>query len=581
MKTNLTTAVSSTGTTAEMTKHGVKRLNEETMIMKTINRIALVSTACIVMFGCAKDDSADNFAETTATMKVVVNDEIGTSRVAFADGEGIAWENGDHECFYRIVKNLEGAVKASEIATESDGKTATFTFPAVDAGSEMWFMYTPSINVAGAKLECTFPAQQTQSAAGRMDKTNIFLLSDMQTVGDEEVISPKMRLVGTVQRFLVYSATGAYADESIESVEMKADENIAGLIGYNTAGEPINFGGEVQDAETIYWSESNTAKVTVSAPSQVAATSREATLGHGIYLSVPPVTVSAGYTYTITTDKATYTLVGTSAKTFNNGELVNIFVNLESQNVRRVDLSARKLEYAGGLGDSYTVSSDANTYPLGWWAANVEGSTMQNTAENAELYTNVEFSITDEAGNSVDWITCGYRANDTWWDAVCEANTSAEPRTAVITATFTAPNYNIVNPTKTVRVTQGGYKAIADVEYKFLAWKNEFTVDAAERKYGDVSNMDNLKFGQIVVSVNGVDSSDATTRYFTDIVYESSADWLGGYMMWGNQFYAWCNANETGETRTGTITMTLPVYDDANLLNTERVITITVTQTAE
>lgn len=564
-----------------MTKHGVKRLNEETMIMKTINRIALVSTACIIAAGCAKDDSADNFAGTAATMKVVVNDEIGTSRVAFADGEGIAWENGDHESFYRVVKNLEGAVKASEIATESDGKTATFTFPAVDAGSEMWFMYTPSINVAGAKLECTFPAQQTQSAAGRMDKTNIFLRSDMQTVGDEEVISPKMRLVGTVQRFLVYSATGAYADESIESVEMKADENIAGLIGYNTAGEPINFGGEVQDAETIYWSESNTAKVTVSAPSQVAATSREATLGHGIYLSVPPVTVSAGYTYTITTDKATYTLVGQSAKTFNNGELVNIFVNLESQNVRRVDLSARKLEYAGGLGDSYTVSSDANTYPLGWWAANVEGTTMQNTAENAELYTNVEFSITDEAGNSVDWITCGYRANDTWWDAVCEANTSAEPRTAVITATFSAPNYNIVNPTKTVRVTQGGYKAIADVEYKFLAWKNEFTVDAAERKHGDVSNMDNLKFGQIVVSVNGVDSSDVSTRYFQDIKYGSSADWLGGYMMWGNQFYAWCNANETGETRTGTITMTLPVYDDANLLNTERVITITVTQTAE
>lgn len=551
------------------------------MIMKTINRIALVSTACIIAAGCAKDDSANNFAGTAATMKVVVNDEIGTSRVAFADGEGIAWENGDHECFYRIVKNLEGAVKASEIATADDGKTATFTFPAVDAGSEMWFMYTPSINVAGAKLECTFPAQQTQSAAGRMDKTNIFLRSDMQTVGDEDVISPKMRLVGTLQRFLVYSATGAYADESIESVEMKAAENIAGLIGYNTAGEPINFGGEVQDTETIYWSESKIAKVTVAAPSAVAATSREATLGHGIYLSVPPVTVSAGYTYTITTDKATYTLVGPSAKTFNNGELVNIFVNLESSNVRRVELNARELVYAGGLGDSYTVASDANTYPLGWWAANVDGTTMENTAENAELYSNVEFSITDEAGNSVDWIKCGYRAGDTWWDAVCEANTSEEPRTAVITATFTAPNYNIVNPTKTVRVTQGGYKAVADVEYKFLAWKNEFTIDAVERREGDVSNMDNLKFGQIVVSVNGVDSSDVSTRYFKDIKFESSADWLDGYMMWGNQFYAWCSANETGETRTGTITMTLPEYDDATLLNAEKVITITVTQTAE
>lgn len=551
------------------------------MIMKTINRIALVSTACIVMFGCAKDDSADNFAGTAATMKVVVNDEIGTSRVAFADGEGIAWENGDHECFYRIVKNLEGAVKASEIATESDGKTATFTFPAVDAGSEMWFMYTPSINVAGAKLECTFPAQQTQSAAGRMDKTNIFLRSDMQTVGDEEVISPKMRLVGTVQRFLVYSATGAYADESIESVEMKADENIAGLIGYNTAGEPINFGGEIQDAETIYWSESNTAKVTVSAPSQVAATSREATLGHGIYLSVPPVTVSAGYTYTITTDKATYTLVGTSAKTFNNGELVNIFVNLESQNVRRVDLSARKLEYAGGLGDSYTVSSDAATTGLSYWYATVDGVVMQNNDANAHLYTNVGFSITDEAGNSVDWITCGYRANDTWWDAVCEANTSAEPRTAVITATFTAPNYNIVNPTKTVRVTQGGYTT-----EQVLTYENK-NIGNQARDFNSADYNTGLWF-VAYINHNARDG----VAYFNEKCYRNvefitepdASSWLKLYLPDNsNNIWADLKENTTGAARSTTVTVKYTGTDDGyTVSDADRIVgTFTFTQTAE
>lgn len=549
--------------------------------MKIMNRIALVLTAGIVAAGCAKDDPTNNIAGTTAVMKVVVNDEIGTSRVAFADGEGIAWENADHESFYRIVKGAEGAVKASDIATENGGKTATFTFPAVDAGSDVWFMYAPSMNVSGGKLECTFHAQQMQQAAGRMDKTDMVLRSDAQTVADDGEVNPQMRIVGTLQRFLVYSATGAYADESVVSVEMRAAENIAGLIGYNNAGEPVNFGSEVQGIETIYWNESKTAKVTVASPSPVVATDRETTLGHGIYLSIPPVTVSAGYTYTITTDKAVYALVGASEKTFNNGELVNIFVNLESDNVRRVDLSARELRYNGGLNDSYTVSSDAVTVGLGFWEAYVDGEKLMNTAENAELYSNVTFTITDEAGNSVDWITCGYRDGDTWWDVVCEANTSEEPRTAVITATYTVPNYNIVNPTKTVRVTQGGHKAIADVEYKFLAWKNEFTIDAAERRRGDVSNMDDLKFGQIVVSVNGVDSTDASTRYFTDIVYESSADWLGGYMMWGNQFYAWCDANDTGVVRTGTITMTLPAYDDAALLNAEKVVTITVTQTAE
>lgn len=548
--------------------------------MKTINRIALVSTACIIAAGCAKDDSANNFAGTAATMKVVVNDEIGTSRVAFADGEGIAWENGDHECFYRIVKNLEGAVKASEIATESDGKTATFTFPAVDAGSEVWFVYTSSMNVAGAKLESTFPAQQTQSAAGRMDKENIILRSDLQTVGDEEVISPKMRLVGTVQRFLVYSATGAYADEKVVSVKMEAAENIAGLIGYNSAGEPINVGAEAQDKETIYWNESKNATVTVAAPSVVAATSREATLGHGIYLSVPPVTVSAGYTYTITTDKATYTLVGQSAKTFNNGELVNIFVNLESQNVRRVDLSARKLEYAGGLGDSYTVSSDANTYPLGWWAANVEGTTMQNTAENAELYTNVEFSITDEAGNSVDWITCGYRANDTWWDAVCEANTSEESRTAVITATFTAPNYNIVNPTKTVRVTQGGYTT-----EQVLTYENK-NIGNQTRDFNSADYNTGLWF---VAYINNIakDGGFHDQPYYRNVEFITEPDassWLELYLPDNsNNIWAKIQANTTGAERSTTVTVKYTGTDDGyTVSDADRIVgTFTFTQTAE
>lgn len=553
------------------------------MIMKTINRIALVSTACIIAAGCAKDDSANNFAGTAATMKVVVNDEIGTSRVAFADGEGIAWENGDHECFYRIVKNLEGAVKASEIATADDGKTATFTFPAVDEDTNIWFVYASPLNMSDGKFEYTFLAEQKQSAVGRMNKENIFLRSDMQTVvatEKESVISPKMRLVGTLQRFLVYSATGAYADESIEYVEMEANENIVGLIGYNTAGEPVIRSGEVQDAETIYWSESKRAKVTVAAPSAVAATSRETTLGHGIYLSVPPVTISAGYTYTITTDKATYTLIGPSAKTFNNGELVNIFVNLESENVRRVELNARELVYAGGLGDSYTVPSDAATTGLSYWYATVDGVVMQNNDANAHLYTNVEFSITDEAGNSVDWIKCGYRANDTWWDVVCEANTSAEPRTAVIRATYTVPNYTIVNPTKTVRVTQGGHTT-----EQVLTYENK-NIGNQTHDFNSADYNTGLWF---VAYINGIakDGGFHDQPYYRNVEFITEPDassWLELYLPDNNNnIWAKIQENTTGVERSTTVTVKYTGTDDGyTVSDADRIVgTFTFTQTAE
>lgn len=555
------------------------------MIMKTINRIALVSTACIIAAGCAKDDSANNFAGTAATMKVVVNDEIGTSRVAFADGEGIAWENGDHKYFNRVIKGLNGKTEASEIATADDGKTATFTFPVVSAGTEMWFMYTPSMHVAGEKLECTFPAQQMQSAVGRMDKENIILRSDMQTsVGDEEKINPTMHLVGTLQRFLVYSATGAYADESIESVEMKTNEekneNIVGLIGYNTAGEPVNFGGEVQDAEMIYYSPSPKAKVTVAAPSAVAATSRESTLGHGIYLSVPPVTVSAGYTYTITTDKATYTLVGPSAKTFNNGELVNIFVNLESEKVTRQELSARQLEYKGPLGDSYTVPCDADTYKLDWWGATVDGVEMLNNEANAHLYTNVEFSITDEAGNSVDWITCGYRKGDRLWDVVCEANTSAEPRTAVIRATYTVPNYTIVNPTKTVRVTQGGYTT-----EQVLTYENK-NIGNQTHDFNSANYNTGLWF---VAYINGIakDGGFHDQPYYRNVEFITEPDassWLELYLPDNNNnIWAKIQANTTGAERSTTVTVKYTGTDDGyTVSDADRIVgTFTFTQTAE
>lgn len=486
-----------------------------------------------------------------------------SSRVTFEDGVGLRWEADDWKNFNScVVGTAEVHHQSSGMEIDADDR-AVFSFnTSMTAGQQVWFFYARSDNFAGKKYEATIASAQTQAAPGTIGGENIILRSanydiTQQTVDAVDPLMLKMYPVGTLQRFLIYSPTGIYAEEKVQSIVMTATENIAGLFGYNPAGQPINNAQEVQSVETIYWNQAKTITTTVTAPEAVTAVDKNGAKGRGIYMTVAPGTVSAGYTYTITTDRAIYTLLAPAAKTFANGTILNIGVNLESKAVKRVSLDALALRYVGSLDSKtpYKVSYEAGKSGLGYWYAVVnDGTSDTNHASfpaDAAFYSteNVKFEATDESGNPVSWITCAYRANDTWWDVVFEANTGAS-RTAVITATYDIPGYNCTTPIKKVTVTQAAYT-------------NEQVLTYPQKNIGNISTTAPAREYNtglwFVAYINDVarDGGFHGENYYRNVTIspEEGVDWVS-FRLPDNSNNIWANVLENpGAERSATVTV--------------------------
>lgn len=436
--------------------------------MKNIEiRYALCAlAACMASAACSGDDTFDtpeNPAD-AARFTVVVDNDL--TRTSFTDGAGVQWDGDDYASFGYIRSGVNGCTKASEIAIGE--RTATFTFNGIPSG-DIWFLYTTSLNLSGGKHEFTISNAQTQQRPGAIGRTSLNFRSGIYSMDDAaETVEPRMHLVGTLQRFLIYSSTGAYKDETVLNIRMDANESIAGLTGYNSAGEPVDENLVVQESEIIYWDKKQNIVTTVANPSAVEAVNRDQTLGHGIYMAVAPVTVSAGYTYTITTDRATYTLVGPTAKTFANGEILNIFVNLESDAVKRTgnDEVKGSLRYVGDFGNLNSAFSPdaAQRIDGGYWYAQTmepaDGSpwVVREHRDYPEFYDGVTFDIIDDkTGETADWLNVYYMENSTHWGIDLLENTSSEPRSATVTARYGDVNGWIITPecqTKSVTVKQ-------------------------------------------------------------------------------------------------------------------------------
>ena len=194
----------------------------------------------------------------------------------------------------------------------------------------------------------------------------------------------------------------------------------------------------------------------------IEAKDQNSTKGKGIYISIPAGSISS-YTYQITTDKAEYIYTSTNARTYENCKVANVFINLENASVVRGEKGSviPEVKYTGGLPDTFTLNADATTdQGISWWYATVDGSTRENRVESSYDGTifysteNVKFTATDESGNAVDWVSCKYKTNDTWWQVTYTANETGAERTANITATYNIPGYIATPATKTVKVVQ-------------------------------------------------------------------------------------------------------------------------------
>ncbi len=431
--------------------------------MKGIQFNSILSLAAVsaVLLSCQKEQATSS---SLFQVRVALPVEALDTKAVFADGQGMSWESTDNSLF-RMVAGEDISTftvsTAQSVSIDSETGIATFAFESAPAETAtVSFFYGP-----GTNLEYTFNPSQSQTAPGRIDAANLcFKAVDVKLTATS--VAPEMQMVGTVQRFLIYSSTGKYAAEKVEAVKItSSNENITGLIGYNGLGQPRKNPGadySAAETETIIWSGSKSATVEITNPVAIEATDKESTLGKGIYISLPAGTISS-YTYQITTDAAEYVLTSANAKTYENAKVSNVFINLENASVVRSEKGSviPEVKYVGGLPDTFTLNADSTAdQGISWWYATVDGSTRENREESTYdgriFYStdNVKFTVTDDGGAEVSWISCKYKTNDTWWIVTYEANETGSERTATITAKYDIPGYIVTPSVKQVKVIQ-------------------------------------------------------------------------------------------------------------------------------
>lgn len=442
------------------------------------------------------EEPEDPATPVTVSYEVVASIGDDATRVALNDGESLKWLDTDKvTAWYRNAAG-EATYALREDATVAsiaeDGR-ATFNFANMPEGGYAWIAFGSNTGYDGCsakKVEFNYNAAQTQAAAGAINPEYLRLASGRIDVvapaeGEEVVkLETHFDIVGSIFRFLPYSATGKYADEQIQSVALvSVDNNIAGggaAIARNYADyydTEKGYKWHTTDANTfadeavIFWdATSKSITTTLTTPLSLEGLESANEPGNGIYMCVPPVSVG-GYKYVVTTDKAKYTFdASTTAVKFNDNELKNVLLNLENENVTRLDLTAvvGDLQYIGDLNAmTQKISCDGVTdKDGGYWYAQTRDFgadwVTREGADNAHFYTGVKFECIDNAtGEAADWLTVSYRTDgNTHWFITAQPNTDTAERSATVTATFPdVDNYLVTEAcrTKVVTVTQSGF----------------------------------------------------------------------------------------------------------------------------
>lgn len=410
------------------------------------------------------------------------------------------------------------------VAAQVDGAAAKFNFIKLPQGGKTWIAYKSNSGYDGCsamKIEFNHTSAYTQAQAGVLPHDMVKLISSEVEVpvleGEESgntELSAELKLAGTILKNVVTSSKGTYADESVLSVRIASNTEFlcgtgASAYAYNMLDGGKywmnNDGNTFGDVCTLIWD--NTSKsitTTVAEPASVSA-------GKAVFMPAPPVKVG-GYKITVGTDLASYTFdFSMQDITFADGNVTTMNLDLDAENVTRLgnDEIIGSLHYVGSIGDTFKFAPDVTSGEIGYWYAQTQdnGSAEwvtreHSVAENVPFYSGVVFTVIDDAtGAESDWFTVKYRNGNTWWDFTATENTSAEPRTATVTATFPdALRYAVVDEckTKVLKVTQDGAGAKKVVTYASVGLPASVTLPLGSA-YTDYD------VGYCLMAINGVE----------------------------------------------------------------------------
>ena len=269
-----------------------------------------------LMFACAKENVVEekpngNTEKAEYGFTVVASEEKQPqetlSKASFDDENGVVWVAGGQA---GIVADGGSAVGSESLANISeDGYSASFSFTASEGTYRLFYPYSAESSYNNYRFEVS--AEQ-ESAPGK--SSDIFALvgtEDLKLSADATVADAKMKVVGSYIFFQVYGKAG----ETVKSIEIASQNTKVGGVYY--ADNKGSLVGTLEGNSDV--------KITLSSDYITTEGKVEA---KGIYAAVLPV--KSKNTYTVTTDKGTYTFTSGAEKEFKMGSIKPIPLNLNA-----------------------------------------------------------------------------------------------------------------------------------------------------------------------------------------------------------------------------------------------------------
>lgn len=369
--------------------------------MKKICLFISAIAAGAIFFSCAKEieTPAEKNEETPEVVTPVeetfeyvfrISDAEGDEETKTTlDGTTVKWESNDP-----IGVFAEGTTnKFGKITTLDPVEFPIYLTAALSVGDMVYAYYpysTANNSATASEISLIIPASQTGDFDAMPQVALPYETTSAMATGTNNTDELRFCNLGSVIRFFVYSSTGAYTSETVESIKFTSDKAIAGSFSFDLTGV------DYDDQSTLEISGYSATSVTLTAEPTIGTSTSNAGVAEMV---IAPGTYYGTIVLTTDVAKYTYTIAEANKITFDRSKIKKIGLNLESATCERLDphpvgevfvpatsISAGdKIVIASGtngtvcvfgedrgnnrLGYSYTIDdgvivSDSNIYPL-------------------------------------------------------------------------------------------------------------------------------------------------------------------------------------------------------------------------
>ena len=295
---------------------------------KSIYYFAAVA-AMLLSFSCAKEIEKASDDELVNGFEYVFNisDENSDLTKTTLDGTAVKWETDD-----KIGVFATGTTnKYGQIKTLNPVQFPVYLAAALSAGDKVYCYYpynASNDSKTAATVSLTIPASQTGDFDAMPQVAIPYTAPADMAKGSTPVGDINFCNLGSVIRFLVYSSTGAYDDETVKSIKFTADKALAGNFTFDLTA--VDYADPSTLSISGYGSLSaQTAQSPAVGTSTSNAGAADLVIAPGTYYG----------TILLVTDKAkyTYTLTEPNKITFARNKIKKIGLDLESANCTRIE----------------------------------------------------------------------------------------------------------------------------------------------------------------------------------------------------------------------------------------------------